>query len=163
MSNHKPSDSQVKSAQIGCLGLIIAAIITGILGSWDKIFPASPSLSLISAEGEWTVIEKLKSEDPAEINWKYSSKIVKNTFLSMKGRKMKVNDKKTTKEESEVVSNYILTFKDYKAEGKYDESNAKNPILSGVVKLTFTETFTSFTGSAYENGREVSTLHGFKQ
>ena len=81
----------------------------------------------------------------------------------MKGKKIKVNDKKPTKQESEVVSNYILTFKDREAEGKYDESNAKNSILSGVVKLTFTDTFTSFTGVAYENGREVSTLRGFKQ
>jgi hypothetical protein len=56
-----------------------------------------------------------------------------------------------------------LTFKDHQAEGKYIESNAKKPDLSGTVKLTFSDPPTSFTGSSYDNsGREVSTLRGYK-
>jgi hypothetical protein len=81
----------------------------------------------------------------------------------MEGKKLKVNNKKLTPEEESVTSAYKLTFKDYRAEGKYNESNAKKPDLTGTVKLIFSDPPTSFTGSSYDNsGREVSTLSGSK-
>jgi hypothetical protein len=133
-----------------------------LIGVWDKIFP--PSTLLKPAEGNWKVVEKLKSkEDSSEIDWKYKANIVNTTTLHLEGKKIKVNNKKLTPEEESVTSAYKLVFNAHKAEGKYSESNAKKPDLSGTAKLTFSEPFTSFEGITYDNsGREVSTLHGSK-
>jgi hypothetical protein len=157
MSNKKISKEAIAAIIAGLFGLGAA-----LIDSWDKFFPPSPSLT--SAQGDWKIVEKLKlKQDSSEIDWKYKASIVNPTTLHFEGKKVKVNNKKLTPEEESVTSAYKLTFKDHEAEGKYNESNAKKTDLRGNVKLTFSETFTSFEGSTYDNsGREVSTLRGSK-
>jgi hypothetical protein len=158
MSNNKISKEAVVITIIAGLFVLGGAVIS----SWDKFFP--PSSLLTSAQGDWKIVEKLKSkQDSSEIDWKYKASIVNPMTLHMEGKKVKVNNKKLTPEEESVTSAYKLTFKDHQAEGKYIESNAKKPDLIGTVKLTFSDPPTSFTGSSYDNsGREVSTLRGYK-
>jgi hypothetical protein len=157
MSSKKISNESIAAIIAGLFGLGAA-----LIGSWDKIFP--PSSSLTSAQGDWKIVEKLKlNQDSSEIDWKYKASIINPTTLLLEGKKVKVNNKKLTPEEESVTSAYKLIFNAHKAEGKYSESNAKKPDLSGTAKLTFSETFTSFEGSTYDNsGREVSTLRGSK-
>jgi hypothetical protein len=160
MSTKKPlSDTVVAAIIAGLFGLGIA-----LISNWDKIFSASPSTSLTLSKGRWKITEKLRlSQDSSEIDWEYSASIVNNNMLVMKGQKIKVNDKEPSKNEKEAISVYKLTFEGNQAKGEYDELNSKNPVLSGKVKLIFTDTFTSFSGSTYENGKETSTLHGYKR
>jgi hypothetical protein len=161
MSTKKIS-KEVAAAIIG--SLIGGSFVLGgaVIGNWGTFVPPSPSLK--SAEGNWKIVEKLKSEqDNSVIDWKYKASIVNPTTLHMEGKKVKVNNKKLTPEEESVTSAYKLIFNAHKAEGKYSESNAKKADLSGTAKLTFSETFTSFEGITYDNsGREVSTLRGSK-
>jgi hypothetical protein len=161
MSTKKIS-KEVAAAIIGGLFTLGAGVSAALIGSWNNFFPPSHSLAL--AQGDWKIIEKLKlKQDSSEIDWKYKASIINTTTLSMEGKKVKVDNKKITREEESVTSVYKLTFKDNNAEGKYTESNAKKSDLSGTVKLTFSDTFTSFEGSTYDNsGREVSTIRGSK-
>ena len=157
MSNKIPSNKATRSAII--LGL--AAIVAGLFSNWDKIF-TSPSLNHLA--GDWKVIEKLKSkEDRSEIDWQYSADIVNKDTLRLTGKKIKVNKKEPSKQEKAARSVYNCKFKDYQSDCKFDESNSSNPVLSGSAKLKFSGTFETFRGNAYENGKEVSTLDGYRQ
>jgi hypothetical protein len=161
MSIKKPS-KEVAAAIVGGFIGGLFVLVGSVIGKWDTFFP--PSTSIKPAEGNWKVLEQLKSnQDNVVIDWKYKASVVNPTTLSLEGKKVKANNKKLAPEEASVTSAYNLIFNAHKAEGKYSESNAKKPDLSGTAKLTFSETFTSFEGITYDNsGREVSTLHGSK-
>ena len=157
MNNKIPSNKATRSAII--LGL--AAIVAGLFSNWDKLFPPQ---SLIHLAGNWRVIEKLKSKvDGSEIDWQYSADIINKDTLRLSGKKIKVNKKEPSKQEKAAISIYNCKFKGYQSNCKFDELNSSNPVLSGDAKLKFKETFESFSGSAYENGKQVSTLYGYRQ
>jgi hypothetical protein len=161
----KPSKEVAAAIVGGLIGGVFglgAGLGGALIGKWDTFFP--PSTSIKPAEGNWKVLEQLKSnQDNVVIDWKYKASVVNPTTLSLEGKKVKANNKNLAPEEASVTSAYNLIFNAHKAEGKYSESNAKKPDLSGTAKLTFSETFTSFEGITYDNsGREVSTLHGSK-
>jgi hypothetical protein len=158
MKKDDKSDGAVKAAIIIVLGPAIIALIS--IG-WDKLFPPQ---SLSHLAGNWKVIEKLKAqEDSSEIDWQYSADIVNKDTLRLSGRKIKVNKKEPSKQEKTARSIYNCKFRGRQSDCKFDELNSTNPVLSGEAKLEFKETFESFSGSAYENGKEVSILSGYRQ
>jgi hypothetical protein len=164
MSTKKIS-KEVAAAIIGGIVGGLFGLGIALIGSWEKFFPPSPSIRL--AQGDWIIREKLKSKQDSsetEIEWKYTENVIDNTTLSMKGKKVKIGKSKPTQEERSVTSFYRLEFKDLKAEGKYNESNAKKPDLSGTIKLNFKDnTFASFDGTSYDsNGREESIIRGYR-
>ena len=157
MNNKIPSNKGTRAAII--IGL--ATIVAGLFSNWDKIF-TSPSLNHLA--GNWKVIEKLKSkEDSSEIDWQYNADIINKDTLRLIGKKIKVNKKEPSKQEKAARSVYNCKFNDHQSDCKFDESNSSNPILSGNAKLKFSGTFETFRGNAYENGKEVSTLDGYRQ
>jgi hypothetical protein len=134
--------------------------ITLIVSNWSKIFP---SQSLTSLMGEWTVFEKpILKKTRSEIIWEYRADVINKNILRMSGRKIKVNNQQPNKQEQTDRVVYNCTFKDLQSRCKLDTANSNNPILGAEVKLNFAETFSSFSGKAYENGKEVSTLTGYK-
>jgi hypothetical protein len=154
MNNKVPSNKAIRVALIGGLALIVSV-------NWDKLFPPQ---SLSHLAGNWKVTEKLKSkEDSSEIDWQYSADIVNKDTLRLSGKKIKVNKKEPSKQERAARSIYNCKFKGRQSDCKFDELNSSNPVLSGEAKLEFKETFEAFNGNAYENGKEVSTLNGYKQ
>jgi hypothetical protein len=134
--------------------------ITLIVSNWSKIF--SPR-SLSSLMGEWTVYEKLNlKKGRSEIIWEYRADVINKNILRMSGHKIKVNNQQPNKQEQLDRLVYNCTFKDLQSRCKLDELNSNNPILGAEAKLNFNETFNSFSGKAYQNGTEVSTLTGYK-
>jgi hypothetical protein len=126
--------------------------------SQPNIISSVPKYEL--AQGEWRIIENVKLEQGGyRIVWKYNSNILDGN-LRMKGRKIAVNHKESTIGEKQAISVYNLMFKGHKAEGEFEEINYKNEILRGVVKITFDKNLESFSGSLYQDGKEVSTLYG---
>jgi hypothetical protein len=128
---------------------------------------SQPNISSIPkyelAQGEWKIIENIKQEQGGyEIVWKYNASIFDDN-LRMKGRKTIVNSKESTIGEKQAISVYNLTFKGHEAEGRFEEINYKNEILRGIAKITFDKDLKSFSGSLYQDGKEVSTLYGTKQ
>jgi hypothetical protein len=160
MSNEKQSN---KVAIIVALIPAVAVVIGALIANWDKVFPNQSLCSVIAlTQGEWEITEQLKSQkDSTKIFWIYQSNILNNT-LRMRGKKIKVNDKEPTESEKKAISVFNLTFKGYQAEGEFEESNSKDNVLRGTVKINFSEKLTSLSGHLYENGREVSTLVGNK-
>jgi hypothetical protein len=144
------------------IAIIGFVMITLIVINWRKIFSAQ---SLTPLMGEWQVTEKLnRNKDRSEITWEYRADIVNKNILRMSGRKIKVDNRAPNKQEKAARVIYNCTFKDLQSRCKLDQLNSNNPILGAEAKLNFTDDqFNSFNGNAYENGKVVSTLTGYKQ
>lgn len=157
MNSQEPDPRTVKAAIIAVTSIVFIILIAS---SWKKIFPPQ---SLTPLMGEWTVFEKLSlKKDRAEIIWEYRADVINKNILRMSGRKIKVNNQQPNKQEQMDRLVYNCTFKDLQSRCKLDESTSNNPILGAEAKLDFADKFNSFSGKAYENGKEVSTLTGYK-
>lgn len=156
--NYKISTNK---ATLSIILIGLAAIVVGLLSDWGRsFFPQS----LNSLAGNWQVTERLNSKKiSSEIDWQYTADILDSNVLRLSGRKVKVNKKEPSKREKTDILVYNCKLKGRQSDCKFDELNSTNPILGGEAKLEFKDTFESFSGRAYENGMQVSTLDGYRQ
>ena len=151
------------SSGTGVEEIQIQPIQTAPIPSISSTLAPQTHLDYSLMEGKRLVVERFKLEQGGwEIIWEYEAK-VSNRILTMRGRKTRINGQSPSEGETMAISTYKMTLENLNAEGELEETNYRNEVLHGLVKIIFAKNLKSFNGNVYQGNQEIANITGSKQ